>query len=60
MQLSVTITEEDLRKLVVSLIAAKTGQEVDPAKVCIEVKSTCNWKAEWEKAHFRATFNADV
>jgi hypothetical protein len=58
--LVVSLTEEDLKKLVADHISEKTNQDIDPAKVCIEVKSTQNWKAEWEKAHFRATFVGTV
>ncbi len=55
MQIEITLTEVDLRKLVVHEIQRRMGDvPLDRNEVKVEVKSSQNYKSEWETAHFRA------
>jgi hypothetical protein len=54
--ISITITKEKLRELVVNHLQTLVNVDFDPKKVIIEVKSTQNWKSEWENADFRAKY----
>lgn len=55
MKIAIEIDEKVIRDLVFKHIAEKLGDvDLNPADVKIEVKSTQNWKAEWETAAFRA------
>lgn len=55
MKLRVEVTENDLKNMVAAYINDKLGSlEVDTSNVVIEVKSKQNYRAEWEKADYRA------
>jgi len=54
--ISITVTKEKLRELVVNHLQTLVNVDFDPKKVVIEVKSTQNWKSEWENADFRAKY----
>jgi len=54
--ISITVTKEKLRELVVNHLQTLVNVDFDPMKVVIEVKSTQNWKSEWENADFRAKY----
>ena len=62
-ELTITITKDTLKKLVISHISSEYGinQEIDKSDIQFLVKSTQNYKAEWEPADFKAiirkTFN---
>lgn len=58
MNISITLTEIELRKLVYEHLARQFGDlPLEPDDVKIETKSKQNYKAEWETAAFRATIN---
>lgn len=60
-QITFTIDEEDLKKLIINSLESKLGEiSLDKEKVRIEVKSKQNYKSEWEIAAFRATYNACI
>lgn len=54
----IEITEDTLKSLVTGYLQNKLGDvSFDPSDVKIEVKSAQNYKAEWEKAAYRAVFD---
>lgn len=58
MNIEITLTEHDLKKLVMDEIARRMGElPLDASDVKIETKSTQNYKAEWETGNFRARVN---
>lgn len=55
MNIDITLTEHDLKPLVVAELARRLGElPLESSDVTIEVKSKQNYRAEWEKAAFRA------
>jgi len=56
MSIRIEISEKDVRKLVAEYIQEQTGTTVAPESVKIEVKSTQNYKSEWETAQFRVVY----
>lgn len=56
MNIEVTISGEDLKKLISERLKEKFGDHFDSNRVTIEVKSKQNYKSEWESAEFRATY----
>ena len=57
MQLDIGLTETDLRQLVREHVQDKTGFVLDDKDIKIMVKTTQNYKAEWEAGKFRATIS---
>ncbi len=57
MQLSVTLTKEDLQRLVLEHLKTVCDFPLKPEDVLITTRSKQNWKSEWEEADFRATVN---
>lgn len=56
-KIHVELTTDDLKKLILNDLQSKLGDAGDSLKiqdVRIQVKSTQNYKAEWEVAAFRA------
>lgn len=53
-RVAIEVNEFDLKRLVVADLSSKLGVQLSDADVVIEVKSTNNYKAEWERAAFRA------
>lgn len=60
MNVSITLTEADLKKLVLAELSERLRVSVGEADVRIETKSKQNFKSEWEIAAFRATINVDT
>lgn len=58
--LHIIINEEVLRKLVLEHLRDKINYPLEAKDVKIEVKSTQNYKAEWEVATFRAEIKVDL
>ena len=57
MQIDITMTEDDLRKMIFNWFVLQLGQAADklkPEQIKIETKSKQNYKSEWEVAAFRA------
>jgi hypothetical protein len=61
MRVAITISKEELKKLVLEKLAEKfEGSSFNPINVKIETKSQQNYKSEWEDADYRATYNGEV
>lgn len=57
MRVKLELSELELRKLVLEYFRSKLGDlMLDEKYMIIEVKSKQNYKSEWEKADFRATY----
>ena len=57
MNLTIEITEQDLKELIIKEIQRRVGDvPVQSKDVSVLVKSKQNYRAEWEEASFRATF----
>lgn len=55
MKINVEFTEQDLKDMVLARMRREMPDaDIQPENVMIEVKSTQNYKAEWEIAAFRA------
>lgn len=54
--ISITVTKEKLRELVVNHLQTLVNVDFDPKKVVIETRSKQNYKSEWENADFRAKY----
>lgn len=55
MRIQIELTEKEVRELVLAHIREQfAAEEITPEDVKIEVKSTQNYRAEWEPAAFRA------
>lgn len=55
MNIEITLTEFDLKRLVADELQRRLGDTpLEANEVKIEVKSTQNYKSEWETANFRA------
>ena len=60
MKLVVELDEADLKRLVIAELSRLVEFDLEERDVTIEVKSTQNWKSEWENAAFRARVNKGV
>jgi prolyl-tRNA editing enzyme YbaK/EbsC (Cys-tRNA(Pro) deacylase) len=60
--ISVELTEHDIKRLICEEIAKKTNIEVETVHntVLIQVKSKQNFKSEWEEASIKAHFIASI
>ena len=57
MLLRVELTEQDLKRLIIRELQDRLGDiKIDNTQIQIQVKSVQNFKAEWEKAAFRAIY----
>lgn len=57
----IEIDETELKRLVVAHLGSKLGdRDLDEKKLTIEVKSSQNFRAEWEPAHYRATYKGSI
>lgn len=56
MNIYIELDEAQVRRLVTDYISKQLGYEVEEKKVNIQVKSSQNWKSEWETAKFRAIY----
>ncbi len=62
MKIDIVITEKDLRAMVIDRIVKELGEagsKLIDEDVQIEVKSSQNYKSEWERAVFRARVSVD-
>lgn len=58
MNIEIVLTELDLKALVIAELTRRLGEiPLEPKDVKIEVKSSQNYRADWEVAHFRAKVN---
>lgn len=58
MTLNIEINEAELKQLILQHLQSKLGDiALDDNALKIEVKSKQNYRAEWEAAKFRATYN---
>lgn len=60
MRAIITITEQNIRDLIIKELEEKTGQTFVAENLQIEVKSKQNFKSEWEVAAFRATYMGEL
>jgi hypothetical protein len=60
MKIHANLGAEEVRKLIIAHLEEKTGGPIKEADLTIEVKSKQNYKAEWERADFRAQFSAEL
>jgi len=59
MKIKIQMDEETLVDLIMQHIRDKLGEiQLHRDEVIIEVKSQQNYKSEWEKADFRATYES--
>lgn len=55
MKIEIELTEKELRDLIYIEFEKRLGElDLQPTDIKIEVKSTQNYKSEWENAAFRA------
>lgn len=59
MKIRIEITEKDLQKLIHQHLEDQVGAKINPEMIRIEVKSKQNFKSEWERADFRAVYEAN-
>lgn len=58
MKINIEIDEFQLKRLILDHLTRQLGDiPVTMDRIRIEVKSKQNYKAEWEQASFRATYN---
>jgi hypothetical protein len=58
MRIRVELSENDLKNLIIKELNKRYGDEFDPRSLKIEVKSTQNYKSEWEQANYRAIYES--
>jgi ribosomal protein L25 (general stress protein Ctc) len=57
MKVRIELSEKDVRRLIREHLQNQVGDlPVTEDNITIQVKSTQNYKSEWEKADFRAVF----
>jgi len=59
-KLKVEIDENKLKSLVIDYLNQELSLPVTEKDVLIQVKSSQNYKSEWESAQFRATINKAI
>lgn len=60
-QINIELTEKDVKELILAHIKDLVNvHDFDPKKVNIQVKSAQNYKAEWETAKIKATYQSEV
>jgi hypothetical protein len=60
MRVTIEIDADQLKIIVLEHIQKVLDTDIRPGDIQIEVKSTQNYKAEWEQAAFRARVNKIV
>lgn len=60
MRIQLEINEAELRKIILIHLQQHMSADITADDVKIEVKSTQNYKSEWEQAAFRATIDKRV
>jgi hypothetical protein len=58
MKIRVELNEKELRELIINYLEENIGTTFDERKINIEVKSSQNYKSEWEQADFRAIYES--
>ena len=58
MKIRVELNEKELRELIINYLEENIGTTFDEKKINIEVKSSQNYKSEWEQASFRAIYES--
>ena len=58
MKIRVELNEKELRELILNYLEDNIGDMFDEKKIKIEVKSSQNYKSEWEQADFRAIYES--
>lgn len=57
----VEIGTEELKELIIRHLESKfVDRDLDKKNLVIEIKSTQNYKSEWESAAFRATYKGII
>jgi len=59
MQVRIELSRADIKRLVKAEIDRLTNMNIPEEQIKIEVKSSQNYKSEWEFAHFRAVYEGD-
>ena len=59
MKVDIEITEKDLKKMIIDYITNKIDINAKIEDVQILVKSTQNYKSEWENANFKAVYKKE-
>lgn len=60
MQVKITITADDAKKIIAAYLARTLVSAVDSNCITFETKSKHNYKPEWEDADFRVTYSGSV
>ena len=58
MKIRIEFTEKDLKRLIIQDLEGLLNDSYDEKNIKIEVKSSQNYKAEWEQANFRAIYES--
>lgn len=58
MKIRVELNEKELRELIINYLEENIGTTFDEKKINIEVKSSQNYKSEWEQADFRVIYES--
>jgi len=56
---NISIGTLEAKRIVAEAISSQIHKSVTPDDIRFEVKSTQNWKAEWEVADFRAVYKGE-
>jgi hypothetical protein len=57
MKINIEYTEKELKELIINDLHNKFNVVIDEKKLDIMVKSKQNYKSEWEKASYKATYD---
>jgi hypothetical protein len=58
MNVKVALSQDEIKTAIANYVQSRTGVAIDASSVSVQVKSTQNYRAEWENAAFRAEFEA--
>jgi len=58
MKIRIELSEKDLIKIIIQELEATLSETFDEKNLKIEVKSSQNYKSEWEQAVFRAVYES--
>lgn len=60
MRVQIEIDAAEIARILHRHLTDICNLKVTPTDIVIQVKSSQNWKAEWESAHFRAVVNKNL
>jgi hypothetical protein len=60
MKITVEISEDDIKKIIVKHLGNVMEGALKPENVIIETKSKQNYKSEWETAEFRVRYEGNI